>query len=133
MKKFVIDPGVALRIVEEHVEPMPEQTLLAPSLLRSQVLDTLYRRVQAGELSESDGKALNARFARLKIRYLGDAVLRQRAWELAARAGMRSTLEAEYLALTQLQADALVTESRELMAYSKGLVTVLPFKALIRA
>ena len=102
MKKFVIDPGVALRIVEEHVEPVPEHTLLAPSLLRSQVLDRLYHRVQAGELSESDGKALNARFARLKIRYLGDAVLRQRAWELAARAGMRFDLNKAGAAIAHL-------------------------------
>ena len=87
---------------------------------------------QTGELTEPAGKELNARFARLKIRYLGDAVLRRRAWELAARAGMQSTLEAEYLALKQLQADALVTESRALMEYSRGLVPVVPFKALTR-
>jgi hypothetical protein len=43
---------------------------------------------------------------RMPIRLLGDAVLRRRAWELADQLGWASTYNAEYVALTQLQADA---------------------------
>lgn len=130
MARFVIDLGAALRILEEDIVAAPSHALLAPTLLRSQVLDALYGRVARGALSEADGQAMNARFGKLKIRYLGDAVLRRRAWALAAKTGMRSTFDAEYLALTQLQADALVTEDADLAAKATGLVNVAPFAAL---
>ena len=71
MTRFVIDVGAALRIVEEQIEPASGHTLLAPTLLRSQALDALYGRVARGELSEKAGRELNARFGKLKIRFLG--------------------------------------------------------------
>ena len=131
MTRFVIDADAALRIVETGVEPAQAHTLLAPTLLRSQVLDVLYRRVRQGVLTEEPGLGLNQRFAKLKIRYLGDAVLRRRAWALAARAGMDGTANAEYLALTQLQGDALIAGSAELRGQAGGLVTLAPFEALL--
>ena len=130
MTRFVIDAGVALLIAEEAIEPAPSHRLLAPTLLRSQVLDLLYGRVQRGEMTETAGLDLNARFGKLKLRYLGDAVLRRRAWALAAKTGMASTFQAEYLALTQLQADALVTEDSDLASKATGLVPVRPLSAL---
>jgi predicted nucleic acid-binding protein len=129
--RFVIDADAALRIVETGVEPAPAHTLLAPTLLRSQVLDVLYRRVRQGVLTEEAGLGLNQRFAKLKIRYLGDAVLRRRAWALAERAGMDGTANAEYLALTQLQGDALIAEGPGLRGQAGGLVTLAPFEALL--
>lgn len=131
MTRFVIDADAALRIVETGVEPAPGHTLLAPTLLRSHVLDVLYRWVRQGVLTEEAGLGLNQRFAKLKIRYLGDAVLRRRAWALAARAGMDGTANAEYLALTQLQADALIAGGAELRGQAGGLVTLAPFEALL--
>ena len=131
MTRFVIDLGTALRIVEEEVAPKPAHALLAPTLLRSQVLNALYGRARRGELSEAAGLALNARFAKLKIRYLGDAVLRRRAWALAKQIGLESTADAEYLALTQLQADALVTDSTDLASIAEGVVEVRPFRDLV--
>ena len=50
----------------------------------------------------------------MKIRLLGDAVLRRRAWEVADQLGWDSTYDAEYVALTLLQADAFVTLDAEL-------------------
>jgi hypothetical protein len=45
--------------------------------------------------------------AALPLGRLGDAVLRRRAWAVADRLGWASTYNnAEYVALTQLQADA---------------------------
>ena len=130
MTRFVIDSGVALRIAEGAIAPAAAHRLVAPTLLRSQVLDLLYGRVRRGELSEEAGLELNARFGKLKVRYLGDAVLRRRAWALAARTGMASTFAAEYLALTQLQADALVTEDGDLASKAQGLVQLAPLSAL---
>ncbi|HEY8407315.1 MAG TPA: hypothetical protein VIK66_05005, partial [Gaiellaceae bacterium] len=54
------------------------------------------------------------RLRRLKIRLLGDAVLQKVAWEIADRLGWNETYDAEYIALTKLQADALVTLDEKL-------------------
>ena len=131
MGRFVIDVGVAVRVTGDETEIAPSHTLLAPTLLRSQVLDVLFSRVRNGELPKEVALDLNARFGKLKVRYLGDAVLRRRAWALAERTGMASTFHAEYLALTQLQADALVTEDSDLISKATGIVTVRPFAALL--
>lgn len=44
---------------------------------------------------------------------------------------MASTADAEFIALTQLQADALVAEDRALADTARRIVTVAPFSALI--
>lgn len=62
------------------------------------------------------------RIGRIKIRLLGDAVLRRRAWEVADQLGWASTYDAEYVALTQLQADAFVTTDAELASSVHGIV-----------
>ena len=60
----------------------------------------------------------------MPIRLLGDAVLRRRAWEIADELGWASTYDAEYIALTQLQADAFVTLDAKLARRVKDLVPV---------
>lgn len=60
----------------------------------------------------------------MPIRLLGDAVLRRRAWEIADRLGWASTYDAEYVALTQLQADAFVTTDASLARRVEGIVAV---------
>lgn len=66
----------------------------------------------------------------MPIRLLGDAVLRRRAWEVADQLGWADTYDAEYVALTQLQADALVTLDKELARRVKGLVRTATIAAL---
>ena len=64
------------------------------------------------------------------MRLLGDAVLRRRAWELADQLGWASTYNAEYVALTQLQADALVTLDPELARSVEGIVATASVDSL---
>ena len=66
----------------------------------------------------------------LRIRLLGDRVLQNVAWTVADRLAWPDTLDAEYVALTQLQADALITLDEELADAVQGLVTVAPIEAL---
>jgi predicted nucleic acid-binding protein len=66
----------------------------------------------------------------MRIRLLGDAVLRRRAWELADQLGWASTYDAEYIALTQLQADAFVTMDATLARRVKGVVETASIDAL---
>ena len=66
----------------------------------------------------------------MPIRLLGDAVLRRRAWDLADQLGWGSTYNAEYVALTQLQADAFVTMDAELARRVEGIVPTATIEAL---
>jgi predicted nucleic acid-binding protein len=66
----------------------------------------------------------------MPIRFLGDAVLRRRAWELAEQLGWAETYEAEYVALTQLQADAFVTLDAELARQVEGIVPTATIEVL---
>ena len=65
-----------------------------------------------------------------KIRLLGDAVLRRRAWKVAEQLDLPTTYEAEYVALTQLQADAFVTLDADLARRVEGVVPTASVDAL---
>jgi predicted nucleic acid-binding protein len=71
-----------------------------------------------------------ARIRALPIRLLGDAVLRRRAWQVADQLGWAQTYDAEYVALTQLQADAFVTLDTELARRVEGIVPTATMEAL---
>jgi len=58
---------------------------------------------------------------RLPIRLLGDRVLQQVAWNVADQLGWSNTYNAEYVALTQLQADAFITVDGQLAHAVKDL------------
>jgi len=130
MTRYVVDCGVVLHLASEGVEVAAEHELLAPTLLRSQALSALHEAVHAGELPREVALDRLARIRALPIRLLGDAVLRRRAWELADRLGWAETYDAEYVALTQLQADALVTLDGELARRVEGIVATATVEAL---
>jgi predicted nucleic acid-binding protein len=130
MTRFVVDAGAVLQIVSAKIEVASDHELLAPTLLRSQTLSTLHEAVQRGEIAANVAREHLARIGRMKIRLLGDAVLRQRAWQLADQLGWASTYNAEYVALTQLQADALITLDAELARNVEGIVVIASIDAL---
>jgi predicted nucleic acid-binding protein len=131
MTRFVVDCSAVLHLASEEVPVPAEHELLAPTLLRSQTLSALHEAVQQGELPADDAHARLARIRRMPIRLLGDAVLRRRAWDLADQLGWASTFDAEYVALTQLQADALVTLDAELARSVEGIVPTATIEALL--
>jgi len=128
--RFVVDCGVVLRLVSEGIDVGAEHELFAPTLLRSQTLSALHEAVHAGELAEDVAVERLARIQALPIRLLGDAVLRRNAWRLADQLGWASTYDAEYVALTKLQADALVTLDAELAHQVQGIVPTASIDAL---
>ncbi len=130
MTRFVVDAGVVLELASTEVEVGAKHKLLAPTLLRSQTLSALHEAVQRGELPADVARARLTRIGRIPIRLLGDAVLRRRAWELADQLGWASTYDAEYIALTQLQADAFVTMDAELARSVEGIVATDSIDAL---
>ena len=130
MTRFVVDVGAVLHLVTEGVEVPDEHELLAPTLLRSQTLSALHEAVERGELTADVARDRLTRIGRMPIRLLGDAVLRRRAWDVAEQLGWASTYTAEYVALTQLQADAFVTLDAELARSVKGIVATASIDAL---
>ncbi|MBA3604512.1 MAG: type II toxin-antitoxin system VapC family toxin [Acidimicrobiia bacterium] len=124
MTRFVLDVGAVLHVVTEGIEVAGDHELLAPTLLRSQVLDEVFAAVRRGELAADIARERLELVAKLKMRYLGDAVLRRQAWKVAERLGWASTYRAEYVALTQLQGDALVTLDGKLAREVDGVVRV---------
>ena len=122
MTRFVVDTSAVLHLVGEEIEVSDAHELLAPTLLRSQTLSTLHEAVRRGEIPPDIARERLDRVGRMSIRLLGDAVLRRRAWEVADKLGWASTYDAEYVALTQLQADAFVTLDAELARSVEGLV-----------
>jgi predicted nucleic acid-binding protein len=124
MAKFVVDPSAVLGIAEEGIEVSRDHELLAPTLIRSQVLSTLHESVARGEMSADVARERLARVRKMRIRLLGDAVLQRRAWEAADQLGWSDTYTAEYVALTQLHGDALVTSDAELARSLDGIVRV---------
>ena len=122
MTRFVVDCGVVLQLASERIEVPAEHELLAPTLLRSQTLSALHEAVQRGELPADVARDRLADIGRMRIRLLGDAVLRRNAWQVADRLGWASTYDAEYVALTRLQADAFVTLDAALARQVEGIV-----------
>ena len=76
------------------------------------------------------GPARVTRINALKVRFLGDKVLQQTAWKVADRLGWETTFDAEFVALTQLQADAFVTSDSDLAREVSGLVATATIDAL---
>jgi predicted nucleic acid-binding protein len=130
MTKFVVDCGVVLQLASEGIDVPADHELLAPTLLRSQTLSALHVAVYRGEISLDVAFDRLTRIWAMPIRLLGDAVLRRRAWNLAQQLGWAETYDAEYVALTQLQADALVTLDPELARRVEGIVPTATIEAL---
>ncbi|MBL8574287.1 MAG: hypothetical protein JNM13_11470 [Hyphomicrobiaceae bacterium] len=131
MARYVIDAGVALRLARERAVVDARHALLAPTLLRSQVLARLYADVRGGALERREAERALDHIRGLRIRLLGDRAAQQVAWRIAARLGWADTFAAEYVALTQLQADALVTLEPELAGAVLDLVAVAGYDDLL--
>jgi predicted nucleic acid-binding protein len=131
MARYVIEPVVALTLAERNAKVPAHHRLFAPTLLRSQVLARLYEAVRRGETTRKEANGRLDYMRGLQVRLLGDRVLQRVAWVIAEELGWQDTFVAEYLALTRLQADALVTCSAELATAARRVVTVATLEDLL--
>ena len=130
MARYVIGPDIAIRLAHDQAVIGAGHQILAPALLRSQVLSLLYQAVRRGEMTSKEAER-QLEYARgLRIRLPGDRVLQNVAWKTAVLLGWPGTFDAGYVALTPLHADALITLDRQLAGAAKDLVTVAPIEAL---
>jgi predicted nucleic acid-binding protein len=133
MTRFVVDRDTLLGIAAGEIEVAAAHQLVAPTLVRSQALAKLYEQARSGEISPAEGLERVTRINSLKVRFLGDKVLQRKAWKIADQLGWETTDDAEFVALTQLQADAFVTSDGDLAAAVDGLVETAPTAALREA
>jgi predicted nucleic acid-binding protein len=130
MARYVIGPDVAIHLAADEAVVPDGHQMLAPALLRSQMLSLLYQAVQRGEMTKKDAERQRDYVLGMRIRLFGEPVLQRVAWQVADQLGWSDTFDAEYVALTQLEADALITLDRRLADAVKDLVNVAPIEAL---
>jgi indolepyruvate ferredoxin oxidoreductase alpha subunit len=130
LTRFVVDCETLLGIAAGEIEVAAEHKLVAPTLVRSQALAALYEAARRGEISAAEGIERVTRINSLKVRFLGDKVLQRQAWKVAEQLGWETTYDAEYVALTKLQADAFVTSDADLARAVSGLVETATVDAL---
>ncbi|MHA7172042.1 type II toxin-antitoxin system VapC family toxin [Arthrobacter monumenti] len=130
MTRYVIDAATLLHIVANEIRISSVHQLVAPNLIRSQALTLLLEEVRRGDLDENLALQHHERLTELKMRLLGDRVSRRTAWKIAREQGWDTTFDAEYLAVTKLQADALVTVDRAFASKAKDIVPLAPLEAL---
>jgi len=130
MTRYVIGPDVAVRLAQSRATVPAHHQLLAPALIRSQLLSRLYESVRSGEISKKDAETQLDHVRALRLRLLGDRMLQRVAWKIADQLGWPDTFDAEYLALTHLQADAFVTLDKRLIRAARGVVPTASFDAL---
>jgi len=128
--RFVVDCETLLRIAAGEIEVAAGHKLVAPTLVRSQALSALYEAARRGEISPAEGLERVTRINSLKVRFLGDKVLQRTAWRVAEQLGWETTYDAEFVALTQLQADIFVTSDDDLARAVTGLVETATIDAL---
>ena len=122
MTRLVIDAPTLLHVVAERVPVAPGHRLVAPQLLRSQALELLFEAVGRGDLTDEQALDRHDDMTRVKVRLLGDRVSRRVAWQIARERGLDSTADAEYLAVTRLQADLFVTVDPVARRRAEGVV-----------
>ena len=124
MARYVIDAPTLLHLVDAGLHVAPGHQLVAPNSIRAEALELLLRDVRAGKRTEPAALEAHERMTEIKIRLLGDRVSRRTAWQVARQRDWDTLRDAEYLAITRLQADALVTVDPRLATAAQGTVAV---------
>ena len=131
MARYVIDATTILHLLDNELPVDPGHQLVAPNSIRSEALQLLLSDVVAGTRSDKAALATHERITEVKMRLLGDRMSRGTAWRIARELGLDTLHDAEYLAVTRLQADALVTVDAALAARALGVVPLAPLEALL--
>src|SRR4051812_31108017 len=105
MARYVIDASTLLHVVANDVPVSSRHQIVAPNRIRSEALSRLLEAVRSGELTEELALEHHERLTERKMRLLGDRVSRRTAWNIAREQGWETIYDAEYLAVTRLQAD----------------------------
>ena len=131
MARYVIDAPTLLYLVDAELHVDPGHQIVAPNSIRSEALELLLHDVRAGKRTEDAAMRAHERITELKMRLLGDRVSRRAAWQVARQHDWDTLRDAEYIAITRLQADGLVTVDPSLAAMARDLVAVAAIDDLL--
>jgi predicted nucleic acid-binding protein len=131
MARYVIDVPTLLHVVDSELRVDPSHQLVAPNSIRSEALELLLRDVRRGKRTDKAALETHERITVLKMRLLGDRASRGLAWRIAREHDWDTLHDAEYLAITRLQADALITVDLDLAAAAENVVPVAALQALL--
>ena len=130
MTRFVVDCGVVLHLVGEGIEVAAEHEMLAPTLLRPRRCRPCMRPwtgAKSRRMSPSTGSPASGRCRSGSSATPCSGVepgTSPTSW------GWAGTYDAEYVALTQLQADAFVTLDADLARRVEGTFPTAAIQAL---
>jgi predicted nucleic acid-binding protein len=131
MARYVIDAPTLLRVLDSDLRIDAGHQLVAPNSIRSEALQLLLTDVVRGRRTDREALRTHELITELKMRLLGDRVSRATAWRIAREYGWDTLRDAEYLAVTRLQADALVTTDSGLAAKAAGIVPLAGLDAVL--
>ena len=131
MARYVIDAPTLLHLVDAGLHVDPGHQLVAPNSIRSEALELLLQDVRASKRTEAAALHAHERMTELTMRLLGDRVSRRTAWQIVRQHDWDTLRDAEYLAITRLQADALVTVDLRLAAAAQDIVPVAAIGELL--
>jgi len=129
--RYVIDAPTLLHLADTGLHVHPGHQLVGPSWIRSEALELLLGDVCTGKRTEAAALEAHERITGIKMRLLGDRASRRAAWQIAREHDWKVLRDAEYLAVTRLQADALVTVDPGLAAAARDVVRVAAIDALL--
>ena len=131
MARYVIDAPTLLHLVDNELSVDPSHQLVAPNSIRSEALLLLLHEVRRGERTRKAALQSHERMTEIKMRLLGDRMSRRTAWDIAFDHEWDTLRDAEYLAVTRLQADALVTVDPDLAAKADTVVPIASVRDLL--
>ena len=91
MTRYVIGPDVAIHLADEEAVIPDGHHMLAPALLRSQMLSLLYQAVHRGEITKEDAERRLFYARGMRIRLHEDHELQNAAWNVADQLGWPDT------------------------------------------
>ena len=133
MARYVVDAPTLVHVVDERLDVHRSHLLVAPNSIRSDALQLLLDDVRRGARTDAEARESHERMTALKMRLLGDRASRGLAWRLAREHDLETLRAAEYMAITRLQADALVTVDAKLSATARSVVPLASVAALLSA
>jgi predicted nucleic acid-binding protein len=129
--RYVIDSPTLLHVVDDGLTIDSSHQLVAPNFIRSEALQRLLHEVREGRRTEKAALHCHQRITEVKIRLLGDRVSRRTAWDIAVAHDWDRLRDAEYLSVTRLQADALITVDEDFAAVAANIVPVAALSDLL--
>jgi len=130
MTRFGLDAPTFLQLARGDRRPHAAHQLVAPNTLRTRALELLLHEVRAGQMTDDEALQIHERMTELKVRLLGDRVSRRVAWRHARRTDSTDLSAAEHLAVTELQADMLLTSDPQLRTMASDVVPLAAFEDL---